>query len=1203
MKKSVFIRDEKGAILIMGAFFLLFVGMWLLALSLDLPMTFNREESAQAMIRQATSAVAKQMQYAKISARLQQEMKKGDAQYLDLTIKLEDTKTTENTSLAWEGQGYNYNPSNFDLSDPAELNDFLNQKPILLKAQADMEAILANRMPKRACVLVKEVKQNDDDKNYLYAYMDYPTDSIFDKAASGDVKTKNTTGCDCLGDKPSEGCNRVVSGQMFSDEIASEKASVGGQPAVEGQPWEVFRDGLRTEIVVETSHKTINAPFDFIGYALTLVDESLGYAIGDDEDDTDAGYIRFDSFLHAPLADSDLNDNMLPVDYMDGGNGVTEALGGCKFITGTEGSWSGCLAGDWDDISVVPSGKECRYYAVQYSSYSPRIDIARLKSRACWDPVWSHKVGSAEPVVCKEKMPIEEPRQSAIWCEYTMTTCDNNLIDPTCTPVQVIGTCCEAWKENDGTENGVETDAYKRCNGECDIEDWYTDANSMCWRNKSIPFTKVTWDDECSLDNAHEVIVDNAEKVLENPDNEFGDLLEQPVLDFKLYTDLLAPSRFTLEKPEETEPYAGYYAVFGSFISEGLNNTWLSLWDNLARFGKVTKVGEGELHDYVTHAIFDFQGYPIIPNHLASLINMEKYFGPFVDKCSSLKGFGCDENKFENIDKLEIKSYDEISYIDGGYRIKNPLGGYVIPSGRYLLTAKPNKLYDGVPNPEDAHWCGRVNDKGDKKWIQGPKDKACILRRDKADEIVESYVVNQRICPSAMGDTDLLTQLQEDVKKRCIGPFDSMCSGYYSLEYQDVMDLEVIQDNPKQKIYIDKLFVDSSVVENYAHKTGEEVEETADEIARRIKEDDIYDKSFNELLVENAIVEHDYSKSVWYEDIILSYDKISKTRWSTPPFAGIITAKELQKIKDISKDGGKDWKTFMLAKEEPAYGAVIRTPNYFDDDVPYNVDPNSFSGGFVAYATDEEYVRLGEIYVPSVGCSGTAAQNTTTKFGGDASWNKTRDHMKEHLPTLRQEANGQNSSAWCPAIKLAVDILMNSNEGDCNSPHQRCVLPLFVGEPPDYCNEFLLDKDGNCTTTTLGDVFVNDEKLQLEDNNYREYTRKQQYDCANIVLDKFKAKGGIVIVVGLEGLGVTDKPAFAKWIAEASGDVDQKYLVGQRGMFLPTPRTDGSAVTKLEYKIGGKTHDLTATKADVIQSLIWNYTPNTIEVCQGNSCD
>ena len=61
MKKFVILKDERGGIAIIATFALLFIVMGLLALTIDFPMTVNKESDAQMWLRKATAQAAMEM--------------------------------------------------------------------------------------------------------------------------------------------------------------------------------------------------------------------------------------------------------------------------------------------------------------------------------------------------------------------------------------------------------------------------------------------------------------------------------------------------------------------------------------------------------------------------------------------------------------------------------------------------------------------------------------------------------------------------------------------------------------------------------------------------------------------------------------------------------------------------------------------------------------------------------------------------------------------------------------------------------------------------------------------------------------------------------------------------------------------------------------------------------------------------------------
>lgn len=187
----------------MGSFALLLIGMGLLALSIDMPMTLNKESDAQMLLRKATAQAAMEMQYT---------MYRCEAEEI----------TGEKVSLR---------PNNLWKDCPVEGGGvaFLENEVELSNAKGFMEGFILQSAGKtrtqdtRYCIGGVSVRQNtnfitkDDGTEigeyYLYAYMDYPQEGMF---------TNTTGGVTCLcgtgvgGADLTTGCNRVESGKLLT---------------------------------------------------------------------------------------------------------------------------------------------------------------------------------------------------------------------------------------------------------------------------------------------------------------------------------------------------------------------------------------------------------------------------------------------------------------------------------------------------------------------------------------------------------------------------------------------------------------------------------------------------------------------------------------------------------------------------------------------------------------------------------------------------------------------------------------------------------------------------------------------------------------------------------------------------------------------------------------------------------------------------
>jgi len=284
--KNIFLKDEKGAVLIIGVFFILLVGMALLALSIDLPMTFNKEEASQTLIRSVTSSAAKQLQFMKFGCSAKDELRKYDF------ISGDDVVITNNWDIC---------------PDITTKKGAVYSAKLIAYTKSHMQKLLVGKLPPRACVNVQGIMYNKYNQPYLYAYIDYPADSMFSDSRKKPNKKTGLVVCNCSSLKLTKGCYRVVSGQLFTDEAGNlENYS-------SKNPWQVFNNGLKTYFVVETSYNTKEkTDFHFIGGILTFIDNILGYNIGDNVKNMYSGYITFAINVSPQFLTDTFYPNLMP---------------------------------------------------------------------------------------------------------------------------------------------------------------------------------------------------------------------------------------------------------------------------------------------------------------------------------------------------------------------------------------------------------------------------------------------------------------------------------------------------------------------------------------------------------------------------------------------------------------------------------------------------------------------------------------------------------------------------------------------------------------------------------------------------------------------------------------------------------------------------------------------------------------------------
>ena len=203
------LRDENGGILIMGVFALLFIGLGLLALSIDMPMTFNKEADAQMWLRKATAQAAKEMQYTMYRCEAER--------VIGSSMKVSDRPNNLWKNCPSGAGGLQFLSPPGGSWKPARdfMQDFVESNYARTKTQnSDANGV-------RFCVGGVKVKQTANEEYYLYAYLDYPQDGIFTQGQTGGAN------CECpnegIGkatgqkeDGPEEGCNRVESGKLLT---------------------------------------------------------------------------------------------------------------------------------------------------------------------------------------------------------------------------------------------------------------------------------------------------------------------------------------------------------------------------------------------------------------------------------------------------------------------------------------------------------------------------------------------------------------------------------------------------------------------------------------------------------------------------------------------------------------------------------------------------------------------------------------------------------------------------------------------------------------------------------------------------------------------------------------------------------------------------------------------------------------------------
>ena len=201
MKKTNFLRDENGGILIMGVFALLLIGMGLLALSIDVPMTYNKEADAQMWLRKATAQAAKEMQY---------------TMYRCAARGVTGKQVSDRPNNLWRNCPIGASGGIHFITTPGlSWND----------ARDYMRLFIANNFTKTKtqsgnyCVDGVQVRKNANGEYYLYAYMDYPESGLFTLGKTGNANCtcqNQGIGIGNMNNPPVDGCKRVESGKLLT---------------------------------------------------------------------------------------------------------------------------------------------------------------------------------------------------------------------------------------------------------------------------------------------------------------------------------------------------------------------------------------------------------------------------------------------------------------------------------------------------------------------------------------------------------------------------------------------------------------------------------------------------------------------------------------------------------------------------------------------------------------------------------------------------------------------------------------------------------------------------------------------------------------------------------------------------------------------------------------------------------------------------